>query len=127
MSSKISVWPTEQKGRGVFATEEIAKEEIIEVCPVIVLNTEDRERLNHTALYNYYFGWGLGYTGAAIALGYGSLYNHSFTPNAQYLKQLDTEELHIVARETIHAGEEITVNYNEDPADHSPIWFKPLP
>ncbi|HZU37814.1 MAG TPA: SET domain-containing protein-lysine N-methyltransferase, partial [Gemmataceae bacterium] len=59
----------------------------------------------------------------AIALGYGSLYNHSYMPNARY----DDEPgpaMTFTALRTIRPGEEITVNYNGDPKDRSPVGFE---
>ena len=40
-------------------------------------------------LYNYCFSWGDNYEHTAIALGYGSLYNHSYTPNAIFTNNID--------------------------------------
>ena len=59
----------------------------------------------------------------AIVLGYGSLYNHSYAPNARYYTTFDTRTLDIVALKDIPIGEEITVNYNGEPEDQSAVWF----
>ena len=36
----------------------------------------------------------------------------------------DLDEIHIVAVRAIGEGEEITINYNGDPMDPSPVWFE---
>jgi SET domain-containing protein len=59
----------------------------------------------------------------AVALGYGSLYNHSYTPNARYDDESPQIKIFTAIRE-IAAGEEITINYNGEPSDESPVWFK---
>lgn len=56
----------------------------------------------------YFF---LGYP--IVTNNFGSLINHSFTPNSQLIwKNL---RWHVVAYDTINQGEEITVNYNNTP------------
>lgn len=111
-------------GRGVFTAAPITEGSLIEICPVIVLSGEDRNHLDQTELYNYYFLWGEEEEGCAIVLGYGSLYNHSFHPNARYLADFADENFHFVTIKDIEAGEEITVNYNGDPSIQKKIWFK---
>lgn len=119
----ISVKNSPGKGRGVFAQRNFKKGEIIEICPVIVLPAEEIDSLELTQLYNYYFAWGLDSKDAAIALGYGSLYNHSYIPNARYYKDLDNRLLKYVCIRDIQEDEEITINYNCDPEDKNPVWF----
>ena len=60
----------------------------------------------------------------ALALGYGSLYNHSYTPNARYFTNIENQSIDFYARKDIREGEEIMVNYNGDPEDQSPLWFE---
>lgn len=110
-------------GRGIFATHDYKKGQNIESCPVIRLTLEDRKTIDTTALFDYYYAWGEDSSEAAIALGYGSLYNHSYTPNATYSKDFSNDLLLIQACRDISAGEEITVNYNGSPQDMSPVWF----
>ncbi len=107
-------------GRGVFAGRDYASGEIIEVCPVIVIPANEREFLDQTALYNHYYEWD---GDAGLALGYGSLYNHSSPPNALYQQDIELISLRVVALTAIQADDEVTVNYNGDPDDPSPPWF----
>ncbi|HII00125.1 TPA: SET domain-containing protein-lysine N-methyltransferase [Methanosarcinaceae archaeon] len=121
--SLISVKDAPGKGKGVFAQKYFEKDEIIETCHVIVLPPEEVDILEHTKLFNYYFAWGSDSKEAAIALGYGSLYNHSYTPNAKYEKDLTNGLLKYVCIRDIQQNEEITINYNCDPEDKTPVWF----
>ena len=113
---------TTPRGRGVFTDASIARGALIERCPVLVLPARDRAALRGTALYDYYFDWGADGRDLALALGLGSLYNHSFSPNAVYAKELEASLIEFVALRPITAGEEILINYNGDPEDRSPLW-----
>ena len=124
-SGKIYVAPSriERAGRGVFAASNIDKGELIEQCPVIEMMEADiRATLEGISLRNYYFIWGNERDRAAVALGYGSIYNHSFEPNARYDKLIEEKRIDFVALKTIPKNEEITVNYNGDPVDTRPLW-----
>jgi SET domain-containing protein len=114
---------TEKYGRGIFAARDIMKGENLEKSPVIISPKSEREHLKQTVLRNYCFRWG---EHLAIALGYGSIYNHSYTPNARYITNIDKQSIDFYAMADIKEGEEITVNYNGDPKDQSPLWFDVL-
>ncbi|OOE13067.1 SET domain-containing protein [Fictibacillus arsenicus] len=110
-------------GRGIFASRTIQKGELIHQAPVIVCPGDQYKKLKKTALRNYYFNWGENYDHVAIALGYGSLFNHSYSPNAMFENNLKEETVDFIALKRIKAGEEIFVNYNGDPEDKGPLWF----
>jgi len=112
------------KGRGVFAQKRFAKGDIIEYCPVIVIPRDEECLLESTVLFNYTYGWGEGFEDSAIALGFGSLYNHAYRPNAMYKRMYENMVIVYVALRDIAEGEEITINYNGQPEDQSPVWFK---
>ena len=63
--------------RGVFAEKVIKQGELIESCPIIYLTEEDYPLAKKTTLLNYYFLNEVE-NRSAIALGFGSLYNHSY-------------------------------------------------
>lgn len=104
-------------GRGVFATRDIAAGTLIERVPVILIPHEqvfgDSPVAQRSARISWYvFGWE-GQTKrnyVALALGYGSIYNHSYTPNANF-KPEPPDVLGFHAIRDIAAGEEITINY----------------
>jgi SET domain-containing protein len=112
------------RGRGVFTVEAIAAGDTIELAPVLVFPTEDWERIVKTILNSYCYLWGEDLQEGAAGLGYASLYNHSFSPNARYLRQVEMGVLQLIAVREIPPGDEILVNYNDDPEDKTPVWFE---
>jgi len=112
------------RGRGVFAARWFQAGEVIEVCPVIGLSSDDMAKLDDTPLYNYYFGWGAENKGAAIALGFGSLYNHSYAPNAAYRKSEADSTILFFAVKPIAPEDEILITYNfGDTENCGQLWF----
>jgi uncharacterized protein len=122
-ASMLVIKNSENMGRGVFTTAKIKKGSMIEICPVVVCPPPDRKFIDKTFMYNYYFLWEDDEKSTAIALGYGSLYNHSYSPNAVYEAFYEQQELHFTAHRDIYPGEEITVNYNCDPENQDLVWF----
>ena len=112
---------TETKGRGIFAQQDFAKGDLIETSAVIVIPKQQVKLITKTVLLNYYFGWH-GESGA-IGLGFASLFNHSYHPNAVYIKNFSKNVIDIVAHQYIREGQEITINYNGQVDDISPVWF----
>jgi SET domain-containing protein len=115
----ISVGPTASKGRGVFATRPIRRAEVVESAPVIVIPADEQKRVHATLLNDYVFGWG---DSIAVALGYGSLYNHAWEPNLEYRKRLDDGLIDFVALRDIAEGEELTTNYSSSSPESAFLW-----
>lgn len=105
------------KGRGVFTSKVLKKGELIEICPVIEVSYKDHQKLVGNILENYTFVWNTRKKSAAILLGFGSLYNHSTKPNADYIKRLKDGIMVFKALKTIKKGEEITIDYGEMHSD----------
>lgn len=115
-------------GRGVFAKERIPNGTCIEKCPVVALHDpKERMHLRKTGLVNYYFLWGDKREYPAICLGWGSIYNHSFSPNARYEKVMEEGRMDFYALRDIEVGEEIVVNYNGSPTDMRPLLIPGTP
>ncbi|MDZ7876849.1 MAG: SET domain-containing protein [Saprospiraceae bacterium] len=110
-------------GRGVFTSVPILEDDVIEICPVIVMKKGEIPIIDKTTLYDYYFLWGDDAEQCVIALGYGSLYNHLAPSNADYGMDFEGQTIEIYAVRNIEAGEEVTINYHGDPYDDSPTWF----
>lgn len=119
----IKLGTSEARGRGVYAAIDIAEGELIEECPVVVIAPDEVGHLQKTALRDYFFVWGGVGDAAAIALGYGSLYNHAREPNAMYVRKHEAHSIAFFAVRAIHAGEEITVSYHGGFGDRGDVWF----
>lgn len=113
------------KGRGVFATRDLAEGESIEEAHVLFITAEDAVRLEETPLGQHYFHW----DGAeddderwrgVVALGVVSLVNHSRTPNCGVWQDHERERLVLEALRPISAGEELVIDYEVE------LWFDPI-
>ncbi|MBV8982143.1 MAG: SET domain-containing protein-lysine N-methyltransferase [Acidimicrobiia bacterium] len=118
----VFVAPSATHGRGVFAARAFDAGETIEQCPVLVV--PDGAVAAH-GLEGYCFEWTD--DECAIALGYGSLYNHSREPNARYDHDHDHELVAYSAVRRIEAGDEITINYGGEPDGDIDLWFDEAP
>jgi hypothetical protein len=107
-------------GRGVFAARTFEPDDVIEECPVLLVPADT---IGDLGLDGYCFEWTDDQ--CAIALGYGSLYNHSWRPNARYDHDHDAHVVSYSAVRRIEVGEEITINYSGDPEGHTELWFSP--
>ncbi len=115
---------TSKKGRGVFAVNTIGQGELIENCPVIIVSASHEINLiGLTSLFHYAFTWSTDPFIIAIALGYGSLYNHSSTNNAFYSMNKQENTIDIIALKIIQPAEEITVNYMASTNRDVKQWF----
>lgn len=119
------------RGRGVFASREFAKGEQIEICPVVVLRIPSAQLPE--ALKHYVFDWGYLAEGtesrsvSALALGFGSMYNHDNPANMLYEADAAKELLVLTAARDVAKDEELTVNYNArggGPEWHDDNWFE---
>lgn len=113
-----------QRGRGVACIHTVPKGSIIESCPVIMLSANDTQVIHQTKLHDFYFLWDTTEKTSAIALGYGSLYNHSKTPNADYQLNDDTQEIQFFAIKDIEAGDQIFINYQTLEDTEYGLWFE---
>ena len=122
-SALIEVKNIKGKGRGVFARTLIPEGTIFERVPLLVIPAREILECDHgNLLLGYIFEYK---KQVALALGYGSLYNHSYNPNARY-DDAGRQIKEFSALRDIHPGEEITINYNgaEDILD--PVEFPVL-
>ena len=103
-------------GVGVFATQDIKKNEIFEVSPVLLYSPAvfvafmEETEVRHV-LENYVFFWEHGTL--ATAWGMASLYNHSNAEaNASYrLRKTDAPAIEIYSSRDIKKGEEVCLHY----------------
>jgi len=112
------------KGRGVFALRNFKEGEIVETCPTLQMSPTERKHCAKTILNYYMYPW-RSTRSASVVLGYGSIYNHSFDPNADWKQNFKTKTMVYRAIKPIKKGTEITVNYNGEPDDMTPVdWFE---
>jgi uncharacterized protein len=116
------------KGRGVFASKALLPGELVEVCPVLLLRGDFKEL--PADLQRVVFNWSrlAGMNGVhALALGYGSMYNHDNPANLRYEASADGQYLCFMAAEDIERDTEMTVNYNGaggDVRSEEDDWFQ---
>lgn len=119
----LFIAPVPGKGRGVYTAEDFGKGTIIEVSPVIVMTKEERVLLDQTTLHDYIFEWGPKRDHCCMALGYVSVYNHSYSSNCEYEMDYDEDTITIKTVRSIAAGEELTINYNGSWNNSKKVWF----
>lgn len=120
----LFIAPSRERGRGVFTSSSIAKNVVIEIAPVIVMEAKDRVLLDQTLLHDYIFEWGGEKLQCCMALGYVPVYNHSYGSNCEYEMDYDNELIRIKTVRDIREGEELFINYNGDWNDPKPLWFE---
>ena len=108
-------------GLGVFAARAFTAGELVECCPVIVCPPPDEALIEQTQLRGVYFTWKD--DAIAVALGYGSLYNHSWDPNACYELDHRRRAARFRAVRAIAPGDEVTINYTGHPEGRGDLWF----
>ena len=115
-------------GRGVYAKSDIKKDEIIESCPIVEVSKNDTSNLKESILVTYFFYFGKNKERLALALGFGSLYNHSYKPNATYKVKPSEKTIEFIAICKIKKDDEITFNYSNSAKPQKgkkdPLWFE---
>jgi SET domain-containing protein len=117
---------TASMGKGVFTSADLPAGRIVEISPVIVMGPGERQALDLTRLHDYIFEWGderPGQKACCLALGYVSLYNHSYQSNCEYEMDIGHELIRIRTIRKIGKGEELFINYNGDWNDQKRVWF----
>lgn len=108
----------------MVAIRRVAKDELIERAPVVVIPDADWSIVDTGVLSAFCFQWeGSTEGAAAIALGHASMCNHSYTPNAYARQRTRAKLIDFIALRDIEAGEEVTLNYNGDPDGDGAMAF----
>ena len=115
---KIIIQKDPEKGRGVYARDFIPKGNINEVCQLLIFPLKSVPEELEGYVYEYTKGK------VALALGNGSLYNHSDKSNARFYFNYQKKLLYIEAKRAIAPGEEITLNYGYDKATRKRFGIK---
>lgn len=97
-------------GYGVFADQTIPAGDTIEESYAIPVFNQEPE------LANYYFGLEGDERLHMLSLGYGSIYNHSDNPNAEFFLDKENGTIIFCAKRNIKPGDEILIHYGAN-------WF----
>lgn len=120
MSQSVCVGISKTLGiRGVLATNDITNGSLIESCPIIKITKNEVRHMEQTILDNYLYEWNESYD--CLVLGYCGLANHADKPNAKYVHNHENDTMDYIAVTDIKKGEEVTVHYNGDPYDTTPL------
>ncbi|MCA0969189.1 SET domain-containing protein [Halobacillus litoralis] len=118
---RFSSLDNDDMARGVFATKDFKKGELLHQAPVIPYPNEEHEHIEKTMLSDYAFEYGENHS--AFVLGYGMMFNHSYEPNAEYRINFEQHTFDFYAYRDIKKDEQIFINYNGDVDIEDPLWF----
>ncbi|MGZ3693810.1 MAG: SET domain-containing protein-lysine N-methyltransferase [Bdellovibrionota bacterium] len=97
------------KGWGAFCSKRIPKGKIFNVTTLLVLTVREAKLMSGSSLEPYWYQFGT--KGRAIALGLGSILNHSDKPNCSYHFSEKKRTLSFYALKDIPPHEELTHDY----------------
>lgn len=129
----VRVAPSPKHGLGVFAATTIPSGTLVHVAPVMIVTDDDVETLETTPLRGLVYGWDTDIGTSALALGYGSLFNHDPDPNCVYHRidaddvdaesgdSLGYDALQYTTLREVAEGDELTIDYSG--GDPSMLWF----
>lgn len=106
------------KGRGLFANTDIPPRTLLHVAPCIPISSDQYDtHMKFTILEEYLFNDRQ--TGnKLLALGYGSLFNHSRHPNVSYKVCSDDQTIEYTSGfQVISRGTELCISYGSN------LWF----
>ncbi|KAG0230169.1 hypothetical protein BGW41_002591 [Actinomortierella wolfii] len=103
-----------KKGKGVFASAPIPARTVIDVSPILFFPADEyNAHGQYTQLDHYTYRW---QGGMALALGLGSMFNHSNKPNVGYQRLFDQRCIRYSTLRDIQPGEELFISYGN-------VWF----
>jgi SET domain-containing protein len=111
VATKVEVKSSPIHGLGVFAIEEIKKDEVIEECHLITLPFKPDEQVSFLCDYKYNYPAEGNVEEFVLALGNGSIYNHSKNNNAYWRNHSEYKAFQYFAIRDIEVGEEICIYY----------------
>ena len=107
ITPSIEIKNSEKIGsRGVFATKDYKKNDIIEICPTISEETSKFDGILKDYIFKYDNKYSL------LAFGFCSMYNHSDDYNALWTV-LSKNQIKMYATKDIKKGEEILTSYGD--------------
>ncbi|KAN0124665.1 hypothetical protein V8E53_015701 [Lactarius tabidus] len=111
-STACKIKYSENEGRKVCASRAIPAHTLLESSPALLFSAEEYEAHGrHTVLDRHSFRWKDGRM--ALALGLGSLFNRSDTPNVSYSIDTATESIRFTTVRAVEPDEELCVRYSQ--------------
>ena len=111
--TQIQVQDSPLHGLGVFACIDFAKASVIERCFYLVIDNDDLQEINR--LNDYLFTSPDVKSDYLCVLGFGMIYNHGASPNAEWqIADDDNRFIEFTALHDIRAGDEILHDYGKD-------------
>jgi SET domain-containing protein len=118
-SNKIGIKKSPIHGWGVFALEDIEIGDTIEECVYVPMDTYKDDDIMTFYSYPYPKLFGeikdsnkkIDKLISVIVLGYGSLYNHSTSPNVDYMTNTELGLFEFISIKKITKGEELFIKY----------------
>ncbi|PWN19843.1 hypothetical protein BCV69DRAFT_35809 [Microstroma glucosiphilum] len=101
----------QSRGRGVYASRPLPAGTVVEISPVLIFGKDEWEQHgSRTILDCYTFKWGrMGEM--ALALGLGSLFNHSASPSVAFKLDRPSHSIRYTLVRDVVAGEELCISY----------------
>ncbi|KAG0302274.1 hypothetical protein BGZ97_002421 [Linnemannia gamsii] len=113
--STLQIQDCGEKGRGVVTTVVIPARTVIDISPILLFPSEEYSTHGqYTQLDHYTYRWK---GGMALALGLGSMFNHSRTPNVGFQRDFDNGLIRYSTLREIQIGEELCISYGPN------LWF----
>ncbi|KAG0035174.1 hypothetical protein BGZ81_000095 [Podila clonocystis] len=113
--SALSIQDCGRKGRGVVTSVPIPARTTIDLSPILLFPTQEYTHHGQfTQLDHYTYRW-LG--GMALALGLGSMFNHSKDPNVGFQRDFVNKMIRYSTLRDVAAGEELCISYGPN------LWF----
>ncbi len=121
-SDLVEIRDAEGMGRGVFAVSHVPDDTLLFSHPVLMV--PESECPKGSILEAYVFLWSTvmedGLSRNAVALGMGTVMNHSKIPNVIVYFEENPDRLDFYALRDIEPGEQLTHDYNYD--EYPPEW-----
>ncbi|KAF9982857.1 hypothetical protein BGZ65_002434 [Modicella reniformis] len=103
------------KGRGVITRTLIPPRTTIDVSPILLFPLDEyTQHGQYTQLDHYTYRWK---GGMALALGLGSMFNHSNNPNVGFQRDFDNKVIRYTTLREIQPNEELCISYGSN------LWF----
>ncbi|KAF9350412.1 hypothetical protein BGX26_011403 [Mortierella sp. AD094] len=113
--SSLYIQDCGQKGRGVVTRKLIPARTTIDISPILLFLSEEYTLYGqYTQLDHYTYRW---QGGMALALGLGSMFNHSNKPNVGFQRDFESKLIKYTTLREIQPEEELCISYGAN------LWF----